>query len=396
MNFPNPTHSAAGQESADSAISPSHWDIRDSLRPHRLTMIMWDTAYIQRHHKGGSFENYDRVLDEALERGYNTIRIDPMPQVIDLSDPSREISFPDPGEPYMPWCGNAANQGSAGEWLIEFIEKLRARNLHYTLSSWWFHDPKKFALPARSPSTHVEAAELWIQQLSLWKQRLGFDGLLYVDIHNECPFFIPDYISKKIVAEAGEGWGTKKGYDYVATDINAAMQMLMTEFPELRFTVSMHDNVDWTTLPLEIDCLDVHFFGSCDPRWDWRTKFGANMGKFMTETAWHVEFNGRCAKARSVAPMLRARQRARLARFAQWARERGTPLTTTEAWACWYYNDSPDLDWSWLLDWAAWSVDDAIEFKMWGWTPHNYLHPHFSHWQNVAWHRQLNDKFLKS
>jgi len=393
MDFPNPV--ASHSSSPDQSTSLSTWDIREFLNPKRLTMIMWDTAYIQRHHKGGSFEDYDLVLDQAVERGYNTIRIDPMPQVIDLANPSEEIIFPDPNQPQMPWCGRSANQGPAGEWVIEFVEKMRARNLHYTLSSWWFHDPKSFATPRHQPTNHVEAAEVWAKQLRLWKDRLGFDGLLYVDIHNECPFFLPDYRGKKIQAEAGEGWHTQKGYDYVTRDVNAAMEVLMMEFPELRFTISMHDDVKWIKLPLEIDCLDVHFFGSCDPRWSWRTKFGQYMGDFMTKTDWHKDFNDRCNKARSVAPMLRASQRHRLAQFARWAAERGTPLTTTESWACWYYHDSPDLDWSWLLEWAEWSVEDAIEFKMWGWTPHNYLHPHFSHWKDVKWHRRLTEKFLK-
>ena len=69
---------------------------------------------------------------------------------------------------------------------------------------------------------------------------------------------------------------------------------------------------------------------------------------------------------------------------------------TSESWAAWYYYDSPDLDWGWLLEWASWSVEDAIEYKMWGWTPHNYCQPQFANWQDVKWHRRLTEKFLAS
>ena len=69
---------------------------------------------------------------------------------------------------------------------------------------------------------------------------------------------------------------------------------------------------------------------------------------------------------------------------------------TSESWAAWYYYDSPDLDWGWLLEWASWSVEDAIEYKMWGWTPHNYCQPQFTNWQDVKWHRRLTEKFLAS
>ena len=94
--------------------------------------------------------------------------------------------------------------------------------------------------------------------------------------------------------------------------------------------------------------------------------------------------------------MFRARQRAKLGAFAELSQRRGIPLLTTESWACWYYIDSPDLDWGWLLEWAEWSVEDAIEYRMWGWTPHNYCQPQFTNWKDAAWHRRLTDRFLRS
>jgi len=54
------------------------------------------------------------------------------------------------------------------------------------------------------------------------------------------------------------------------------------------------------------------------------------------------------------------------------------------------------LDWGWLLDWAKWSVDDAIACGFWGWTPHNYAQPQFANWKNADWHRTLNERFLHS
>jgi len=42
------------------------YDMRDHLNPRRLTIAMWDVAYALRHQPGGSFADYDRVLDEAV------------------------------------------------------------------------------------------------------------------------------------------------------------------------------------------------------------------------------------------------------------------------------------------------------------------------------------------
>lgn len=150
-------------------------------------------------------------------------------------------------------------------------------------------------------------------------------------------------------------------------------------------------------MPLQFDCLDVHFYSDVDPRWRDRTRFGEHMQHLFTDASWYKDFSERCMKAqKAVAPMLRATQRAKLASFAAWAEQKGMPLTTSEAWASWYYYDSPDLDWSWLLEWAEWSVEDAIEYRMWGWTPHNYCQPQFANWKDARWHRRLTDRFLSS
>ena len=129
-----------------------------------------------------------------------------------------------------------------------------------------------------------------------------------------------------------------------------------------------------------------------------RSNFGTVVADRLFETDKHFkDFSDRCMKAhKSVMPMLLQRQRQKLAAFAGWSASQGMPLTTSESWGAWFYFDHPDLDWSWLLDWSARSVEGAIEHKMWGWTPHNYVQPQFENWQDVKWNRKLTSKFLKS
>jgi hypothetical protein len=185
--------------------------------------------------------------------------------------------------------------------------------------------------------------------------------------------------------------------EFLAEALNPALSALQREFPQLRFTGSIHGDVRWLDVPVQFDCLDVHFYSDVDPRWRDRTRFAEFMPRFFSDAAWHAEFSERCKAARgAVAPMLRAAQRTKLAAFASWAAQHGMPLTTSESWSSWYYYDSPDLDWDWLLEWSEWSVEDAIEYKMWGWTPHNYCQPQFANWQDARWHRRLTDRFLRS
>ena len=402
MDFPM-QHS--GNARSRPAADAGQFDMRDWLNPRRLTIVMWDQAFLFRHAPGESYADYDRVLDETIERGYNTLRLDPMPQLINLAQPEKVFQWSDPKTPYMPWGWKQAGEGPLGLWLVEFMEKVLRKGLNYTLSAWWFTDQSgnsPLGREALAPRTHLEGAELWARMLREWQRRFGLEGLVYVDIANEVPYFLPGFL-KRYESETGGGWNeggapfTPRQVEFLANDLNPALAYLQREFPELRFTGSIHGDERWLDVPAQFDCLDVHFYSDVDPRWRDRTGFGEHMSHLFTDASWHSDFSRRCAAAhRAVAPMLRAAQRAKLASFAAWAAQKGMPLTTSESWSSWYYYDSPDLDWGWLLEWAEWSVEDAIEYRMWGWTPHNYCQPQFVNWQDARWHRRLTDRFLRS
>lgn len=403
MDFP--LQVAGGTGPGDVSGGPQ-FDPRELLTPRRLTIMMWDQAYLVRHVPGESFADFGRVLDEAIERGYNTVRIDPLPNLIDLRAPDTVLAWGDPQRPYFPWGNRSVCSGPAGRWLIEFMEALLSRGLHYSLSTWWFDETNwcgkaGISPPVRSiPRNHREAAEIWGAFLQDWQKTFGFEGCVYVDIHNEVPFFLSGY--KQYLKDlVGLDWDkglpfTPEQIAFLADDLNGAMRMLQREFPGLRFTASIHGDERWLSVPLHFDCLDVHFYLDADPRWVNRTKFDEWLTHdFFADDSWFKEFSDRCAAGRdAVMPMLFQRQQSRLARFAAWADRHGMPLTTSESWATWYYVDHPHLDWSWLLEWAAMTVEGAVAHRMWGWTPHNYVQPQFENWKDVAWHRRLTSRFL--
>ena len=404
MDFPR---QVAGTATTDRSGDNAKFDCRQLLDPRRLTIMMWDQAYLVRHLPGESFADYEKVLTEAVERGYNTVRIDPLPNLIDLAKPQTVLHWDDPQRPFFPWGNLHACTGPVGQWLIEFMQRLLKKGLYYTLSSWWFDESnwcgKEGISPAvkRIPRNHTEAAEIWLPFLAQWKRMFGFDHLVYVDIHNEVPFFMKGY--KQLLKEkVGLDWDkglpfTSEQVDFLSQDLNGAMRILQREFPELRFTASIHGDVRWCSVPLHFDCLDVHFYLDADQRWVNRTKFDEWVtAGIYDDDSWFREFSDRCAKTRNaVMPMLFQRQQQRLADFAAWSGRHGMPLTTSESWSSWYYYDHPDLDWAWLLEWAEMTVEGAIAHGMWGWTPHNYVQPQFENWKDVSWHRRLTEKFLR-
>lgn len=373
-----------------------------------MTIIMWDQAYLVRHVPGESFADYDKVLNETIERGYNTVRIDPLPNLIDLDNPQTIFHWANPQRPFFPWGNSNECTGPAGEWLIEFITKVLEKNLYYTLSTWWFDETNWCGKPGISPKVsqipqnHIEAAEVWLPFLRQWEKMFGFKNLVYVDIHNEVPFFMKGYkqlLKEKFNLDWDRGVPfTAEQIDFLAQDLNAAMKLLQREFPALRFTASIHGDERWLSVPLNFDCLDVHFYLDADPRWINRTRFDEFIADgIFANDAWFNEFNDRCMKTHhAVMPMLFQKQQQRLANFSTWAESNGMPLTTSESWSTWYYIDHPELNWDWLLEWAELTVAGAIAHNMWGWTPHNYAQPQFENWNDVTWHRKLTDKFLRS
>lgn len=67
------------------------YDMRSDLNPSRLTIAMWDFSWLYMHYQGGAFEDFDKVTDELLERGFNTVRIDAFPLIIGKLDTADQL-----------------------------------------------------------------------------------------------------------------------------------------------------------------------------------------------------------------------------------------------------------------------------------------------------------------
>ncbi len=345
MQFPN-QHVTRNQGNS-AAYSTGQFDQRARLTPRRLTMAMWDQAFLMRHQTGESFADWDRVLDEAVERGYNTLRLDPMVESIDLDQPDRLLTW---GSleywPFLPWNWIRGITCPAGRWLIEFLQKAVQRDLWVTFSSWWSHDE---STPSGTviPKNTLEGAELWARLLRGLKREVGLDRIVYVDFANEMPFFFPgfhDQLNAIGTKETGSAYSEEQ-ISWLRQQLDSPLAALQTEFPELRFTHSIHGDPRWFSVGLgQLDCLDVHFYADADPRWSARTAFASfsREGAMSKTDCGYREFSLRCSTTyQSVGPMLLEFQRQRMRQFSAWAHSQGTPLTCSEGWSSWFYIDHP-------------------------------------------------------
>jgi len=399
-----------------------HFDIRDYLTPKRLTIAMWDFSWLKCHYPGGSFEDFDRVTDELLARGFNTVRIDAFPWIVgQLARPDEIVTVP--GEPFANWgMSDRDREHAILDELVEFMTITRRKGIYVILSSWGTVFPP---YPDRVPDLFVP---VWEKTLAYLEERDLLGHVLYVDLDQEFPYFTafndrlnelayrkpeenPDAPAAEATEDAADPvkpvvkatpkpacglvWNDDQ-LDFVRQIFTKSLAHLQRRFPDQRFTVSLTGF--WKECRLldlkAFDVLELHFW--CHgPKFDNRTAF--NEMQKDREQKDYADYQRRVdATFKSVRPMLLAEMHQRLAYARDWATELGTPLTTTETWGPWWHLDHPHLRWDWLREWCVECNALAGEYGLWGSTPWNYCHPYFENWKDIAWYQEVNNAFLAS
>ena len=112
------------------------YDIREGLTPKRLTLSMWDFSWLYGHYEGGAYEDFDKVTDELVDRGFNTIRIECFHQIIgELSNEDDEITLK--AEPLANWGVSLKTvRHKIIKETIELLELCKRKKIYVILSTW--------------------------------------------------------------------------------------------------------------------------------------------------------------------------------------------------------------------------------------------------------------------
>jgi hypothetical protein len=393
------------------------YDMREGLTPTRLTIAMWDFSWLNMHYPGGAFEDYDKVTDELLERGFNTVRIDAFPLVIGkMEGMEQEVTIA--GDPLRNWGASDKDRKHAVVVeLLEFMKICKEKDISVILSSWGlganeFPDIRKdFA----DPKEHWKA---WEKVLDIFKENDLLSHVVYVDFDQEFPYFSPvapelnrlgqvNMNETSSAPDAMEAAGSVENnfnkmnwnppqMKLVRTYFNGTLMHFQKKYPELRFTFSLTSF--WEEVRAmnikSFDVLELHFWLTQSERFQTRSGFGG-MKKDRGDHDYN-DYMERIEKTmQSVRPMLMKDMHNRLAWAKEWSEEIGAPLTTTEAWGPWWHMDHKDLSWEWLYDWCEEGMQLSSDYQLWGTTPWNYSHPYWKNWENVEWYRKVNSGFLE-
>lgn len=350
-----------------------------------LAIAMWDFSWLERRWPGAGYEDWDAVLGELVDRGYDAVRIDPYPHLLAVA-PDREWTLL-PCWNQQDWGSPACTRVTVREPLLAFLRLCRRRRVRVALSSWFREDADDVRMSIRSPQDH---AAVWTQTLRILEQAgLLDENILYVDLCNEfplrewAPFLPPGAGGRAFYRASPEGTAWMK----------EAISAVREQHPGVPLCFSITSEYD--TLARQ----DVSFMDMLEPH-VWMTHFsdfygrvGYHYEKFQPTGYENLVANGE-RLYRSDAEHWAGRLQQGIRSIAAWSEQVGKPLVTTECWGIVDYKDWPLLDWGWVKELCEVGVEAALSTGRWvGMATSNFCGPQFvGMWRDVGWHRRLTDR----
>ncbi|MDQ2718876.1 MAG: cellulase [Bacteroidota bacterium] len=360
-----------------------HTSNEKNIKP--LAITMWDFSWLERRWPGAGYEDWDKVLNELLVRGYNAVRIDAYPHLV-ANDATKEYTL-QPVWNTQDWGSPDVNKVMVQPALNQFIAKCKKRGIMVGLSCWYRQDNDKILMKIDSPQ---KMAENWITTLQTIEKNGLLDAILYVDLCNEwpgdlwCPFFKndPPYHSWGY-------WYTPKSMRFMKESI----ELVQKAYPQLPLCYSFTGGD-----PALYPKYDLSFFGLIEHH-IWMAQL--NNGEYYKETGYKYErfspegYTNLAANYEKVYRQRPEHWRKILTEgiqlVAKSARAANLPLITTECWGLVDFKDWPLLKWDIIKELCELGVTTAVATGQWiAMATSNFCGPQFKGmWQDVAWHQRL-------
>lgn len=170
--------------------------------PAKLTVCLWDFTWYTRTGPGEPFEDLDAAFTQAVERGYNTVRICAMPYLLFGSGvDTSALTFAPLGGGFglrTRWYDVRQTTVLDGrEQLVALFEAARRHDCYVIVSSWEYQQSPCFvtdsawtdSLLAVAPADRPAAmAESLAEMVSFLQQRGLDDRIAFVELHNEVQY----------------------------------------------------------------------------------------------------------------------------------------------------------------------------------------------------------------
>lgn len=167
--------------------------------PEKLTITLWDFSWYTRTGPGQVFEDLDRAFAEAVDRGYNTVRICAMPFLLFGSGlPTDDLAFQGLGGDYgqrTRWYDLAPSKGVNGrDQLVALFQAAERHDCYVILSSWEYQQSSSMSADRRwwdalrrvpPEDRTVALADSLADMVDFLAERNLSDRIAFVELHNE-------------------------------------------------------------------------------------------------------------------------------------------------------------------------------------------------------------------
>lgn len=375
---------------------------RPSLRSNGtpFSVSMWDFSWLlRRFGEEAEYSDWDKVLYEASERGYDCVRIDAFPHLVGARElGSNEERFTVlPQRRQFMWGNHRPVEVEPAPALVDFVRRSADHGIWVALSAWFNDDTTHCRTAVRTPDDFVR---VWTATLDLLERQSLLERLVWVDLCNEWPHYewAPSAHSEIFGGTSTRGAAvlSRKWTDDEVRRNEAyflAIETLRRRYPGLVFTFSFsHYGPALEQLNLGLfDFLEGHCWLTEDPDFSTRSQFHTVADGSEQDLYEHLRLANDTFQS-DVEHWLEVLtgQQDRWARLASANSDR--PLVTSEGWASVWCGDVPGSQCGWEFTKAIGraAVRGALERGWTGICTSNFSQPHFSAlWGDVAWHREL-------
>ncbi|MGF1760121.1 hypothetical protein L4D76_19735 [Photobacterium sagamiensis] len=376
----------------------------------RFSVTMFEYSWmVQRTGAQAEYADWDKVLDEVVERGYDCIRIDAFPHVIKKDAEGNrptEVTFLPIPSAFM-WGNHHEVTVNVADGLVEFMQKAKDRGIYVGLSSWYNNTTCDRRGLLTTPEDYAAA---WTDVLDLLAENDLLDGIVWVDFCNEFPLkhwcptayehITGEPASVPMGPESFENLEDEWEEDCIER-MNEYLvrtpQILKKKYPQFKYAFSNQafgeDNFlrgDFS----ELDMFEPHIWASDD------MSVSVQIGHFDAMEDFPIgvaNMRKKCEELVKEDPSVFSEiLEERIEKWKDAAEKHGMALVTTEAWTTVVYEDLSHNghlgEWEWFKKVLETGIELAIDNGWKGICTSNFAEPHFEGmWRDVEWHKRMND-----
>jgi Sugar-binding cellulase-like len=378
----------------------------------RLAISMWDFSWLYANCPGGPYEDLERRVAEAAERGYNTLRVDCFPWAFLKSEWHFEKTW-DPAINAPQWGERPATiTCNIRKKVAELAEYCRKHKIWLGLDSWdvlsmFGHQNSDFVIQeADEEREFTRYGETWVKALKMMREDGVLERAVWIAPMNE----VPNVAGGRVAAL--KKTKNPEEVNAIFRRINGWMAApIRAEVASENIPISYSSNGDpnyGARLTDDYDVVDLHFMpGVINDAQDRKsfpgvpfniTRFpGGNVGAVQGQkfTPGPQDFDY-AAFSKAWDSACRRHYAAMLKRTRNWFQSALTRLTTpsgkklapiiTECFGSLIWPDNPAVSWDWYKRYNADSlrIVAAMDFK--GSSLSNFAEPLFTLWEDADWH----------